>query len=32
MARKLLIVPGEYFFFGLDEDWSHRQMGAVFKT
>jgi valine--pyruvate aminotransferase len=23
-ARKVLTVPGEYFFFGLDEDWSHR--------
>jgi valine--pyruvate aminotransferase len=23
-ARKVLIVPGEYFFFGLKEDWSHR--------
>ena len=23
-ARNVLIVPGEYFFFGLDEDWSHR--------
>lgn len=22
-ARKVLIVPGEYFFFGLDQDWSH---------
>lgn len=22
-ARKVLIVPGEYFFFGLDEDWPH---------
>lgn len=22
-ARKVLIVPGEYFFFGLPEDWSH---------
>ena len=23
-ARKVLTVPGEYFFFGLDTDWSHR--------
>jgi valine--pyruvate aminotransferase len=23
-ARKVLTVPGEYFFFGLDEDWPHR--------
>lgn len=23
-ARKVLTVPGEYFFFGLDEEWSHR--------
>jgi valine--pyruvate aminotransferase len=23
-ARNVLIVPGEYFFFGLGEDWSHR--------
>jgi valine--pyruvate aminotransferase len=22
-ARKVLIVPGEYFFFGLREDWTH---------
>ena len=22
-ARKVLIVPGEYFFFGLDADWPH---------
>lgn len=22
-ARKVLVVPGEYFFFGLAEDWSH---------
>lgn len=22
-ARKVLIVPGEYFFFGLPEDWEH---------
>jgi valine--pyruvate aminotransferase len=22
-ARKVLVVPGEYFFFGLEEDWSH---------
>ena len=22
-ARKVLVVPGEYFFFGLGEDWSH---------
>jgi valine--pyruvate aminotransferase len=22
-ARKVLIVPGEYFFFGLQEDWAH---------
>jgi len=22
--RNVLIVPGEYFFFGTDEDWSHR--------
>ncbi len=22
-ARKVLIVPGEYFFFGLSEDWEH---------
>lgn len=22
-ARKVLIVPGEYFFFGLSEDWDH---------
>ena len=22
--RNVLIVPGEYFFFGLDQDWSHR--------
>ena len=24
-ARNVLIVPGEYFFFGLDEDWSHQR-------
>ena len=25
-ARKVLIIPGEYFFFGLDtDDWRHRQ-------
>lgn len=24
-ARKVLTVPGEYFFFGLEEDWPHRQ-------
>jgi valine--pyruvate aminotransferase len=24
-ARKVLTVPGEYFFFGLPNDWSHRQ-------
>ena len=24
-ARNVLIVPGEYFFFGLDDEWSHRQ-------
>lgn len=23
-ARNVLIVPGEYFFFGLDAEWSHR--------
>ncbi len=23
-ARKVLVVPGNYFFFGLTEDWSHR--------
>lgn len=23
-ARKVLIVPGEYFFFGFNDDWSHR--------
>ena len=23
-AREVLTVPGEYFFFGLPEDWSHR--------
>jgi valine--pyruvate aminotransferase len=23
-ARKVLVVPGEYFFFGLREDWPHR--------
>ena len=23
-ARNVLIVPGEYFFFGLDDDWAHR--------
>lgn len=23
-ARNVLIVPGEYFFFGIDEDWPHR--------
>jgi valine--pyruvate aminotransferase len=23
-ARQVLIVPGEYFFFGLREDWSHQ--------
>lgn len=23
-ARKVLTVPGEYFFFGLDSDWPHR--------
>jgi len=23
--RKVLVVPGEYFFFGLDEDWPHRR-------
>lgn len=23
-ARKVLTVPGEYFFFGLPDDWSHR--------
>lgn len=22
--RKVLVVPGEYFFFGLEEEWSHR--------
>ncbi len=22
--RNVLVVPGEYFFFGLDQDWSHR--------
>ena len=22
-ARKVLVVPGEYFFFGLREDWPH---------
>ena len=22
--RGVLVVPGEYFFFGLDEDWDHR--------
>jgi valine--pyruvate aminotransferase len=24
-ARKVLTVPGEYFFFGLNEDWGHRR-------
>lgn len=24
-ARKVLTVPGEYFFFGLDQDWGHRR-------
>ena len=24
-ARKVLTVPGEYFFFGLPNDWPHRQ-------
>lgn len=24
-ARKVLVVPGEYFFFGLDKDWPHRR-------
>ena len=23
-ARQVLVVPGEYFFFGLADDWSHR--------
>jgi valine--pyruvate aminotransferase len=23
-ARKVLTVPGEYFFFGLADDWPHR--------
>jgi valine--pyruvate aminotransferase len=23
-ARGVLVVPGEYFFFGLEDDWSHR--------
>jgi valine--pyruvate aminotransferase len=23
-GRKVLTVPGEYFFFGLDNDWPHR--------
>ncbi|HET6424607.1 MAG TPA: valine--pyruvate transaminase [Planctomycetaceae bacterium] len=23
-ARKVLVVPGEYFFFGMDDDWPHR--------
>lgn len=23
-ARKVVVVPGEFFFFGLDEDWPHR--------
>ena len=23
-SRKVLVVPGEYFFFGLDRDWPHR--------
>jgi valine--pyruvate aminotransferase len=23
--RKVLVVPGEYFFFGLQEDWAHSQ-------
>lgn len=23
-ARDVLVVPGEYFFYGLDEDWPHR--------
>lgn len=23
-ARKVLVVPGEHFFFGLNEDWPHR--------
>lgn len=23
-ARNVLIVPGEYFFFGIDDDWPHR--------
>lgn len=24
-ARKVLTVPGEYFFYGLDEDWTHQR-------
>lgn len=24
-ARKVLTVPGEYFFYGLDEDWPHQR-------
>lgn len=24
-ARKVLVVPGEYFFFGMNEDWPHRR-------
>ena len=23
-ARKVLVVPGEYFFFGIEDDWPHR--------
>ena len=23
-SRGVLVVPGEYFFFGLPDDWSHR--------
>jgi valine--pyruvate aminotransferase len=23
-ARRVITVPGEYFFFGLDDDWPHR--------
>jgi valine--pyruvate aminotransferase len=23
-SRKVLVVPGEYFFFGLNDDWPHR--------
>lgn len=23
--RKVLVIPGKYFFYGLDEDWDHRE-------